>query len=470
MKYSIPQIKEDFIKVIKYSQHIENPQVDRLFEIWENNKKEIIKAFGNKLIYEVKDPVTFELSDEAKESRVSSFINFCWQRDLSDLATFLENERDGFFKNRCNKDHSNGIQKGTKLVKAFKYYVTDKTTLHELQNKASQIIQENKVEGKLCFSVHPLDYLSISENTHNWRSCHALDGEYRAGNLSYMMDESTIVCYLKSKEGDMKLPNFPEDVLWNSKKWRVLLYLSNDWKMIFAGKQYPFSTSSGMELLIEKYFNIKIDNTCYRKPNVYRFNSSYKGSTWSPWTDVKISKLDHSNIHFEFYDDYIPLNEGILKITDLVKDASGSKHFNDVLRSSCYSPIYTYLLDNDWYGKKYALAKSSKTRFNIGHHTHCLYCGKEETMNSGSSTMMCYDCEKDYGVSVNEYFSFCHHCNQRIITENGYYVEEEMYCNDCFNEITEKCECCGDYYLKENLIYNEEQNVYYCKWCNGDKK
>ena len=28
------------------------------------------------------------------------------------------------------------------------------------------------------------DYLSLSENAFNWRSCHALDGEYRAGNLS----------------------------------------------------------------------------------------------------------------------------------------------------------------------------------------------------------------------------------------------------------------------------------------------
>ena len=73
--------------------------------------------------------------------------------------------------------------------------------------------------------MHPLDYLSLSENTYNWRSCHSLDGEYRAGNLSYMMDKSTVICYLKSND-DVILSNFGPEVKWNSKKWRVLLYFS----------------------------------------------------------------------------------------------------------------------------------------------------------------------------------------------------------------------------------------------------
>ena len=42
-----------------------------------------------------------------------------------------------------------------------------------------------------------------------------------------MVDKSTVICYLKSKE-KYKLPNFPSSVLWNSKKWRVLIHFSND--------------------------------------------------------------------------------------------------------------------------------------------------------------------------------------------------------------------------------------------------
>ena len=84
------------------------------------------------------------------------------------------------------------------------------------------ILQEDKIEGTLCFSVHPLDFLSSSENTYNWRSCHSLDGEFCAGNLSYMADSATMICYLKSDKEEI-LPRFPEDIPWNNKKWRVFL-------------------------------------------------------------------------------------------------------------------------------------------------------------------------------------------------------------------------------------------------------
>jgi hypothetical protein len=50
-----------------------------------------------------------------------------------------------------------------------------------------------------------------------------------------MMDEHTMVCYLKASDS-VKLPNFPDDVPWNSKKWRVLLYLSKDLNMLMAGR------------------------------------------------------------------------------------------------------------------------------------------------------------------------------------------------------------------------------------------
>lgn len=465
MKYCIPKIKEDFIKVIQHSQGIKEPKIDKLFDKWQSAKKEIIEAFGNKLIYEIEEPISFELSEQAKEARVSNFISFCWDHHLADLATFLENERDGFFKNRCNKDYANGIQKGTKLVKAFKYYVKDKNVLYDLQNKASQIIQENKIEGKLCFSVHPLDFLSISENASNWRSCHALDGEYRAGNLSYMMDESTIVCYLKSKDKDTKLPHFPEDVPWNNKKWRVLLYLSNDWKMIFAGKQYPFSTESGMQLLIDKFFNGF--GRAYRKPSNRR--NKYEKARWSSWIDNHLTRMETNNIRFEFYNDYVPLNDGVLKITDLVKDANGSKQFNDVLRSSCYTPMCSHLIEKDWWGDySYSLTNSKKTRFNIGAYTYCLCCGEAETMDSGDSTMMCYDCEKEYGISDNGCFTFCNCCHEHILRDDCYYVEDEPYCNNCFYNVAKECDCCEDYYLKEHLSYNEKTEKYYCEWCRNN--
>lgn len=130
-----------------------------------------------------------------------------------------------------------------KIIRAFKYFCEDKEILNEIQSIASMMIQNDKVSGILCMSVHPLDFLSVSENAHNWRSCHALDGEYRAGNLNYMADNSTVICYLKSTH-KAQLPNFPEDVKWNSKKWRMLLFFDNYYDTMMAGRQYPFTENS----------------------------------------------------------------------------------------------------------------------------------------------------------------------------------------------------------------------------------
>lgn len=49
---------------------------------------------------------------------------------------------------------------------------------------------------KLVFSVNPLDYLGMSHGD-NWDSCHGLknDGCYKAGTLSYMMDDVSIIAY-----------------------------------------------------------------------------------------------------------------------------------------------------------------------------------------------------------------------------------------------------------------------------------
>lgn len=453
----VKEIKDNFIKVIQYSQGINEPKVDKLFDLWLENKQDIIEAFGGKYIYELPEKVSFELTQESKENRIDSFIDLCWSLGLEDLSIFLGEEKEGFFSNTCSSDYKNVVTKGSKLVKAFKHFVDNPKLLTDLQNQASQIIQENKIEGRLCFSVHPLDFLSISENGHNWRSCHALDGEYRAGNLSYMMDKSTVVCYLKSDE-DVKLPHFPDEVPWNSKKWRVLLYLSNDWKMIFAGKQYPFSTPKGMDYIID----------CFNRFNESNFNESHQ---WAEWTDTSIEKYKIGNNLFDFSHVFIPLNGGLIELDKLVVDEAYSCHFNDVLKSSTYKPVYTYLTVSSWRNnERYVINDINATRFNIGARTYCMHCGKIEAMEGGSGTMMCYDCERDYGISENDIFGFCPCCDGRIVIEDSFWVEDAYYCESCFNSDGERCPICGDYYFHNNMTYDEKEDQYYCKWCYNNNR
>ncbi len=459
MSIPIGDIKEQFDKVISYSQYgIDNPKTDELFTNWATAKEYFYERFGNKYIWEYPEKITFELDEESKQGRVQDLINFAWSCGDAELARFLEAQKEGFFKNKVLKDYVTDfneiITKNTKLVKAFKFFIKNQDRLELFQNRASQIIQENKIEGTLCLSIHPLDYLSISENDHNWRSCHSLDGQYRAGNLSYMMDSSTVVCYLKS-ENDTKLPHFPEDVPWNNKKWRVLLYFNNGKNLCFAGKQYPFPTNKAMDWIIDN---------CFEKI----FTDSWNEQRWAYWTEVIGKYEDKKNkTKFFFNDYYVPFENAIKNLRDVVIDASGSKQFNDVLSSSTYHPIFTYLIRPSLWGEKGTndCITNSFTRIRVGEQTNCLCCGKQETLLEGG-TMMCYDCEYKYGNSDSSFFTNCECCGERVAVDDCYYTSnDEPVCEHCWNDYVKKCCNCNEEFKKEEMIYVEDTEEWFCKDC-----
>lgn len=73
------EIKQQFKEVIKYSQGISDPKVDRLFEDWEINKSKFIKRFGG-LIYEWPEPVEFTLDPKEKQVKAREFTEIVYNR------------------------------------------------------------------------------------------------------------------------------------------------------------------------------------------------------------------------------------------------------------------------------------------------------------------------------------------------------------------------------------------------------
>lgn len=315
---------------------------------WYVNKKKYIDLFGGKLIYELPEPITFEVDNISKITKVTEFCDLVADTyGYQSLADFIYDNKDNFFTNIVNKDtHYKDfvIPKGMKIIKAFKYFVDDKEKLIEIQNKASMLIQEDKTTGTLCFSVHPLDYLSSSENTYNWQSCHSLDGQYRTGNLSYMADKSTIVCYLKGSDNFSVLPNFPENIKWNSKKWRMLLFANEKLDMIFAGRQYPFSSIGALNIVREEISKIFLTN-------------------YSPW-----SKEAYINFSGKQKTDYIR------------NSIETPYYYNDLTESIYYDCYYMY---ND-------KQKNTIKPVIIGNKVKCIRCGKKKA--SSTEIMLCEKC------------------------------------------------------------------------------
>ena len=128
----IKKIQEQFELVIHYSQEI--PKVpgerfvntDSLFEEWLNAKRDFIEAFGGKFIIELPKKVTFELSDEEKIRRVKDFLTSVdCNHDNSDLARFIDIQKEGFYDNKVIEDFEydgEKIPKGMKIIKAFKFF------------------------------------------------------------------------------------------------------------------------------------------------------------------------------------------------------------------------------------------------------------------------------------------------------------------------------------------------------------
>ena len=449
------RIREDFDKVISYSQGISNPKTEELFDRWLEAKRDFIEAMDGRLIYTIPHKVSFELSYKEKMNRVNEFIesvSMTWRNN--ELACFIDENKDGFFSNVVVESFTapggGKIPKGMKLVKAFKYFEDDRITLEEIQNRASMIIQEDKVEGHLCFSVHPLDFLSTSENTYNWRSCHALDGEYRCGNLSYMMDKSTVVVYLRSDKEENYLPNFPPEVKWNSKKWRMLLFMSDSWNAMFAGRQYPFFSETALDAVL------------YHASEAFRFSGEWSNWHNDEFRNFKFAGDDEGRDEMWFRNVYIPMKDKLYLKNELIEDCENPMHFNDLLRSSCYIPYYCW--------QKRSWGYNNEIHFTIGGEIPCLRCGKYPVAQTDD--MLCQDCELEYGSSEDEMYTTCSCCGRRILYDDSYYVESsgENICEYCADRECRECDNCGELYWNNEISYDKKNHDYRCEHCHSDQQ
>lgn len=443
------EIQKEFNTVIKNSQgNIEDPQTNDLFKDWLQAKSKFIHAFGEALTYTFPSKVSFEMSKKDQNRMIEDFI-----ADLegflkySDLIDFLYKFKSDFFSNSISENYKYNdeiIPAGTKLIKSFKYFIKDPYDLSFWQDKASRIIQMNKVSGLLTISVHPLDFLSLSENNHKWRSCHALDGEYRAGNLSYMTDTTTAICYLWNGQEE-KLEYFSKP--WNSKKWRMLLYVSENWDMVFAGRQYPFSSTTALEFIRTNLF------------------PAIGLGQFSAFSDKDVDAIGELRLRKK----YIPTGTGELApLMEIVDDYHSEYceplHFNDVLRSSSYKPQYSF--------KEYLsfnnvprISLDAIPHFQVGSFVSCLKCNCNEITNS--EYMVCDNCIDD----SERYHCAC--CNASTLCfEDFIYLEyyDEYVCKDCFETEVIRCDNCDEYFYLTDCSYIEDDDIYLCSICKEENE
>lgn len=423
----IKQSEEDLIKEFSRKKCIEYYNFERVFmeAITSNNQNEAY-CF------------TFNFSNK--------LFSFCSViRNLYEGETIiLKNQKNEYFK----------LQKGMKLMKAYKnllnfyklnnYLARPNKTMEqiflEIRNLQSQVCNQAYLEGELSLSIHPLDYMTMSDNNCGWSSCMQWGnggGDYRQGTIEMMNSPGVIVAYLEAKHPF----TFGDCYTWTNKKWRQLFIV--DPSCIAAIKAYP-----------------------YQNDNLTIFILNW------------LTELAKTNLNWE----YLPSLYNIKDNHSVIYNDKNEKTFID-------ADFYTSYMYNDFgtLPKHYLKLKTENKDINITYSgpSECMFCGKTNIdLDDNAERIVCYQCGE------NPYY--CCECGTHLREDEFYcfddYDTNIIYCAECFDAIGgQVCARCGNRVhtinqlpvyiienenadtlsLKEILTYTKSENVINTFICNS---
>jgi len=189
------------------------------------------------------------------------------------------------------------LQKGAKVIrilsKIVDYYDIDKNLFEQVRLAQSMAMNTKTLKGTMCLSIHPLDYMTMSDNDSDWSSCMSWkeEGCYRQGTIEMMNSPYVVVAYLKSKN-DMNLCwNGANYEKWNNKKWRELFIVNED--CIVNVKSYPFMSDdltmfcmNWLKELVTENIGWKYQNDCKSGDNDFLINEGYCFQTNYMYNDI----------------------------------------------------------------------------------------------------------------------------------------------------------------------------------------
>ena len=287
----------------------------------------------------------------------------------------------------------------------------------------SRMLNDKKLEGELCLSIHPLDYITMSENTCDWSSCMNWPekGCYRSGTVEMMNSPMVIVAYLKSKDPLMLDTGWiynhnsghRTEMEWSSKKWRTLIIIHDTG--LYSVKAYPYQhdklTTCAMEWIAscikDRKFNDPVEFEPYRSFTL----EGMRIDGVSPRTHRMYNDFGSAN-HFAMFD--IPAIKNIYTKLE---------------------PLYINI--------------------NYSGASECMSCGEllkhdyDNNITFESEGQLC--CDKcDPNSSYNE--TCCDCCGESFDADDGVWVQEYYVCPYCFENECFEDAWTHEYYFNEDCV------------------
>lgn len=449
------EVKVHSIDVISKVYKIKDvSHLQTIMETWEKEKAWFLESWGGP-IKKIKSNFESELSADAKHNVRTKCINKIFNvhedRKLVQLIyTYLTQiSDDEFFSNMTHQAHSiidneltisSGVKVAKSIKQIYKYFYGDelnenhKNTLLKIQMLLSNAQQKSKLKGDLYLSVHPLDFLTMSTNNHNWVSCHALNHCYSAGNFAYIQDACTCVVYLLTPGNEkVQLHKLPEGCLWNDKSWRMLMFLSEDKKFAASGRHYPFEVKAfeheAALVLVPSCNHWRYHGKEYvRKLTLYdRMCSAEEDNPDEPDCYYFADRDRKFVLGYELHTigDVIILNEN--------RPNEEPRFYCDILDSGCYTPHFYHSNKGEDYLYN---AGEYIPRLHIGKNgCGCLCCGEDASCQS-FGLPFCKECFLDYDkTDIAEDWWTCSACGFQAHEDETHYVTDKhgnIYCHDCY--------------------------------------
>lgn len=317
------------------------------------------------------------------------------------------------------------VSTGSKLTKmigkiALAY---DIPYFEDFRIRHSQALNQKKLKGRLTLSIHPLDYMTMSDNECDWSSCMSWkeDGCYRQGTVEMMNSPMVLVAYLESANNPMTIQLSNGKVeYWNSKKWRELFIVNNN--IICEVKSYPYRnkyiTGEVLDWLKE------LDNKVRSESLANQMIREVEGTEYKDYWSEKY----HA---FNTYDN--PAGSEYVIEHQITVNPSTTLMYNDFCTGHLgYFPRY--------------VEDRSKTKieFCYSGKSECMICGtagEKFTWDSEGDTI-CLDCSG---------YTRCDICDNSIYDGDFYRVDGNILCESCYEYGTDEDILYGDLHLNSNL-------------------
>lgn len=266
--------------------------IDDVLREWAISKRTLYHTLGDKFMVEFPIEYSRPISDISED---------CWKETAypSKFRTFLGNLIDEF---RCTTSCMNSmfinnifnidniatntinietpisvqhkhtwkiitIQPGAKYFRTLHHLVKEcggkyDNIFEEFRIRISQITNQRSLKGTMCISIHPMDFITMSDNGYGWDSCMRwVDdvGDYRLGTVEMMNSPNVICAYLKGNEPfNFGWNEKDEFTTWNNKKWRELFVVTPE--LIAEIKSYPYDNEKFTKTVMDTLLTLSKEN------------------------------------------------------------------------------------------------------------------------------------------------------------------------------------------------------------------